>query len=313
MNPLTIDDQIQRQIQKGCISGNDIIKRFLKTSSYYTINYSYEKYLFHNGSLKAFKIQDYEWLVKTNERVAKESLSIILRLERIIRNRIADLYSFFCIDNNYNYFTVESLIVDSNDFSNAETTEEINKIKIKFIDDCLKLYQKKKNTLHNNYHFDCITDVPPFVIAQHLSFGHIRTFFKLLHKSLKEIIVAEFNMKISEFNYLIEKLNYLRNACAHGDFILDFQTVKGKRFSNNKYHKYAYCDSFILDKNKISLLPILSQCAYILHDDIKFFISVFRNILEITNYSGKGSINKDYLLETIGLKTTCKAAQEKFK
>ena len=188
MIPLTIEQQIERQTQKGCKSSTAVIEKFLKTSSYYTLNYSYEQYLIHAGSIKAFKIKDYEWLQKTNETVSKESLSIILRVERIVRNRIADMYSLYCKDNSLKYFSVDSLTVDSADFPKARTNEDKDSIKTIFILECWTLYNKKKKTLHTKYHFDDINDVPPFVIAQHLSFGHLRKFFLLQRKSIKETI-----------------------------------------------------------------------------------------------------------------------------
>jgi abortive infection bacteriophage resistance protein len=313
MNPLSIEEQVNRQIEKGCLSNKQTIKKFLKTSSYYTINYSYEKYLYHNGSLKDFKVKDYLWLEKTNERIAKESLSLLLRVERIIRNRIADLYSFYCKDNNFDYFSVESFVVDSHDYIDITTDDQKDSFKSEFIDECWDLYQKKKSLLDRKYYFDNIENVPPFVIAQHLSFGKIRTFFKLLHKSIKQEIANDFYLKISEFNYLIEKLNYLRNACAHGDFILDFHTLKRSAFVNTRFHKYVYCNDFILNRNKIALIPTLSLCAYILNDDINFYLSTMRNILEMVNYNNRGSINSDYLNKSLGIKSNCKTIQKKFR
>ncbi len=312
MKPLTIEEQIDRQIEKGCFSGKEGIKNFLKTTSYYTINYDYEEYLIHDGKILKFKIQDYKWLEETNEKISKEALSIIIRSERIIRNRIADEYSFHCKNNAVNYFTTNSFNVGKGNFPSAKTSNDKNKIKDKFISDCWDLYKKKKNNLDSKYHFKNIQDVPPFVIAQHLTFGQIRTFFKLLSKDVQEKIVFSFNLKISEFNSMIEKLNYLRNACAHGEFILDFQTRKGKKISNTIYHKYVYNSYFILDKNKVSLLPVLAKCSYLLHDNIKFYVSTMRNILEIANYNKKGSINKFTLLEKMGLSTDSKTVQKCF-
>lgn len=312
MKPLTIDEQIDRQIEKGCFSGKEGIKKFLKTTSYYTINYDYEKYLIHDGIIIKFKIQDYKWLEETNERISKEALSIILRSERVIRNRIADEYTFYCKNNSVNYFTTKSFNVGNNNFPNAKTSDDKNNIKGVFINSCWDLYKKKKNSLDNKYHFNKIQDVPPFVIAQHLTFGQIRTFFKLLNKDVQEKIVSSFHLKISEFNSIIEKLNYLRNACAHGEFILDFQTLKGKKISNPLYHKYIYNPNFILDKNKVCLLPVLAKCSYLLHDNIKFYVSTMRNILEIANYNHKGSINKLTLFGKMGLNTDSKTVQKYF-
>lgn len=309
MIPLTIDQQIKRQKEKGCVSPKEKIKSFLKTSSYYTVNYSYEQYLKVGEN---FTIKDFKWLEETNEKVARESLSLILRLERIVRNHIADSYSFYCIDNKYNYFSIDSFNVDSSEYHSIKTDEEKNKLKKKFIEECWNLYEKKRKQLNSKYRFNNIEKVPPFVIVQFLSFGQIRTFFKLLNKNIKEKLVKEFDLKISEFNSIMEKLNYLRNSCAHGDFILDFKTTKGVKIVCDKYKQYTYCNFFLLDKNKINLLPVLAQCSYVLKDDLKFFRSVIRNILEISNYDQNGSINSNYLLKSIGLKSDCKSVQKEF-
>ena len=312
MIPLTIDEQIKRQIQKGCKSSKLVIENYLKTTSYYVINYDYEKYLMHDGALKEFNIKDYDWLEKTNERISKEALSIILRSERVVRNKIADLYSFYCKDNGLKYFTPDSFNVDVGDFIDGTGDIEKNRIKTRFIEDCWKLYRKKKKFLDSKYHFNNINDVPPFVIAQHLTFGQIRTFFKLLKKQIKEQIVSDFNLKISEFNSLIERLNFLRNACAHGEFILDYETLKGKKISNDIYHNYIYNPKYILNKHKLSLIPVLSMCSYLLNDNIKFFISTMRNIMEISHYTKKGSINSQLLYQKMGLKVDSKIVQSDF-
>ena len=312
MRPLSIQDQISRQIQKGCRSQKDNIERYLKTASYYTINYDYEPYLYQDNRLSAFTIKDYKWLEETNDRVAKEALSLILRAERIVRNKIADYYSFYCTDNSLEYFSEASFFVDAQDFKDAITDESKSTIKTNFIQECFKLYNQKKKSLHHKYHFDRIHDVPPFVIAQHLTFGQIRKFYKLLNKDIKERIVQDFKLRISEFNSLIERLNFLRNSCAHGEFILNFRTLKGKKIINTTFHNYIYNNHYILNKNTVGLLPLLSQCSYLLDDNLDFYISTMRNILEITNYSNKGSINNSILIENLGLVNNTKTVQSIF-
>lgn len=257
MEPLTLEEQIQRQIEKGCCSGRDTIEKYLKITSYYTINYDYEPYLTHSSTIAKFKIQDYEWLEETNEKIARESLALILRSERIIRNKIADFYSFYCKNNGYRYFSIDSFTVDKTDFPDLIDDQSKNATKSKFVDECWEMYEKKKKNFNQKYHFDTIEDVPPFVIAQHLSFGQVRKFFKLLNKDIKEKIVASFNLKISEFNTIIEKLNYLRNACAHGDFILNFNTSKLPKIEDTKFHKYILNTYYDFSRHKIGLLPVL--------------------------------------------------------
>lgn len=313
MEPLTLAEQVNRQIEKGCVSEKTTIQSFLKTTSYYIINYNYEKFLIHDGALKPFKVQDYKWLEETNEKISKEVLSLVLRSERIIRNKIADEYSYYCKDNGYEYFTANSFSVDGFDYPDIENEDQRDKIKSGFIKDCWDVYIKKKKNLDTKYHFTSIESVPPFVVAHHLTFGQIRTFFKLLNKDIKERIVKSFDLKISEFNPIVEKLNYLRNACAHGEFILDFSTLKGKQVSNSKFHSIIYNPHFILDKNRIALFATIAQCSYLLQDNLHFFKSTMRNILEIANYNNKGSINTDSLLKSLGLNTNCKTVQLTFK
>lgn len=152
MEPLTLEEQINRQIEKGCCSGRDTIERYLKISSYYTINYDYEPYISLASSTSKFKIQDYKWLEETNEKVSKESLSLILRSERIVRNKIADFYSFYCKNNGFKYFSVESFIVDKTDFPDKHSDVDKDDLKLKFIDECWSLYAKKRNSLEmSNY------------------------------------------------------------------------------------------------------------------------------------------------------------------
>ena len=311
MIPLTIEQQIDRQIDKGCTSSKENIRKYLKTTSYYNVNYDYEPYILSDEECK-FTIRDYKWIEEVNEKISKDVLSIILRSERIIRNRIADIYSFYCKDNDFQYFSLDSFTIDETDFPDAKTNSEKNSIKQTFIDQCWKTYNKKKSKLNDKYHFDEIEDVPPFVIAQHLSFGQIRTFFKFLHKSIKEKLVSDFYLKINEFNSLIEKSNYLRNACAHGDFILNFSASKVKRISNVKYHHYIYHENFILNRKNISLIPLLSMCAYILNDNLKFYKSTMRNILELSHYIKHGAINNELLLKNFGLLKSCKTIQKDF-
>lgn len=313
MNPLTIDEQIERQIQKGCTSEKETIRQFLKTSSYYTINYSYEKYIISPNSKTSFLIKDYKWLEETNEKISRDALSIILRSERIIRNRLADRYSLYCKDNAVDFFSKESLFVDSSDYPEDTTSEDKDDRKDIFIDECWKVYTKKKSKLDDKYKYSKIKDVPPFVIAQHLTFGQVRVFYKLLSKSLKEDLAKSFNLRISEFNSLIEKLNFLRNACAHGEFILDYRTQICKKIASKKYHKYAYNAKFSKNPNHISFIPLLSLCSYFLDDNIKFFVSTMRNILEIACYNKKGSLNNNLLLRKLGLRDTAKNVQASFK
>ena len=313
MEPLNLEQQINRQIEKGCVSKPEVIRDFLRTTSYYVLNHDYEKYLKLNKSIQEFKVKDYKWLEETNEKVSKEALSIVLRSERVIRNLLADKYSFFCRENNLDFFSVDSFNVSTPDFHDALNTNDKDKLKRDFISDCWELYLKKKKKLHQNYHCDKINDVPPFVIAQHLTFGQIRTFFKLLHKSVKEEIATYFNLRIAEFNSITEKLNYLRNTCAHGEFILDFQTLKPVQIRNNTYHKYCYHDKYILNRNRISFVPILSLCSYFLKDNIKFFLSTMRNIFEISNYNNKGSINSEILYKRMGLTINPKNLQPFFR
>ncbi|MDX9808343.1 MAG: Abi family protein [Acholeplasma sp.] len=313
MEPLTLEGQVNRQIEKGCISTKKEIEAYLKTTSYYLINHNYEKYLFHDGKLAFFTVQDYKWLEETNEKISKEVLLLVLRCERIIRNKIADEYSYYCKDNGYAYFTINSFIVDVFDYPNIGTDEDRNAVKTAFIDECWTVYAKKKKNLDAKYHFSNIESVPPFVIAHYLTFGQIRTFFKLLNKDIKERIVNSFDLKISEFNNVVEKLNYLRNACAHGEFILDFDTLKGKKISNSKFHPYIYNPHFILNKNKVSLFATIAHCSYLLQDNITFFKSIMRNILEIAHYNKKGSVNVNSLLLSLGLSSDCKTVQSTFK
>jgi abortive infection bacteriophage resistance protein len=312
MKPLTLEEQVERQISKGCISGKTVIQQFLRTSSYYTVNYSYEQYIKQNGKITPFKVQDYKWLEETNDRVAKEALSLILKAERVIRNRIADEYSFYCRNNSIEYFTLESFTVDTTEFKRLKTSKQKDKFKKEFIEKCEDVYRKKKKSLNRKYIYNKLEEVPPFVIAQHLSFGHLRKFFKLLPKDLKEKIASEFNLRITEFNSISEKLNFLRNACAHGEFILDFKTLKGKLILDKTYHKYVYNKNLILNKHQISLIPILCLTSYLLRNNIKFFRSVMRNILEMTNYLQKGSINKKVLSTTLGIKCKTKTMQKHF-
>ena len=309
MEPLSLEKQILRQIEKGCCSSKETIERYLKITSYFTINYDYEPYITHSSQIIKFKIQDYKWLEETNEKISKESLSLILRSEKIVRNKIADYYSFFCKNNQLQYFSIDSFVVDKSDFPELLEDADKNKLKMEFIDDCWNMYLKKKKNLNSKYHFDSIENVPPFVIAQHLSFGQIRKFYKLLNKDIKEKLVASFNLKISEFSPIIEKLNFLRNACAHGDFILNFTTQKLPNVNDKKFHHYMFNSGFNLKKNKTELIPLLSYCSYLLQDNISFFLSTMRNILEMANYTKSGSLNKSLLLSNLGLLTQAKSVQ----
>jgi hypothetical protein len=73
-----------------------------------------------------------------------------LRSERIVRNKLADFYSFYCKNNQLQYFFIDSFVVDKTDYPELIEDSDKNKLKMEFINECWNMYKKRKETIIQN-------------------------------------------------------------------------------------------------------------------------------------------------------------------
>lgn len=90
---------------------------------------------------------------------------------------------------------------------------------------------KKDNKTIKKHHSKYINDkyAPVWKTFEFFTFGTILNIFKNIHdKEIKERIASEFGiLNLSKFINLMETVVLVRNNCAHGDVLFDFNTPKG--------------------------------------------------------------------------------------
>jgi abortive infection bacteriophage resistance protein len=105
---------------------------------------------------------------------------------------------------------------------------------------------KKNNKTILQHHRNNINDkyAPAWKTLEFFTFGTSLKIFKCLNETdIKEKISNEYGIKnLSKFTNIMETIVYVRNTCAHGGVLFDFQTPRGIallphiQFNNNDRH-----------------------------------------------------------------------------
>jgi len=246
------NEQIKRLSDRGMELDyeNDKIKEILLDIGYYRLGFYWnpfekdDKHNFQEGT----KFSDAVTLYYLDVDLRNLLLKYINRIEINFRTKLV-----YYVSNKYK--NSPTWFIDPK-VMNSHFVSEIDKhYNQSFIKNNKTILQHHRNNINDRY-------APAWKTLEFFTFGTSLKIFKCLNENeIKEKISNEYGiLNLNKFINLMETIVFVRNTCAHGGVLFDFQTPKGiallphVSFNNNNRHSL---DSAI--KITLCMLKIISE------------------------------------------------------
>jgi len=213
----TIDEQVEILRSRGLIIKNeDKLKRYLLNYNYYRLSGYSLKYR-NKDTFKSYVYDEHLYQAfECDEEMRLALFDLCFRVEMKLKTSIAYVLGesgalSYLDDSNYNSL---------NTFDSVLGCYEKDKILNQAFE-----YVKKNNAMIYDHHRTKYNGkYPIWVIIHFLSFGDTIKYFELLKDIDKNKIIIDFSkniFSINDFDQCMIAINCLRNACAHGDRLIN--------------------------------------------------------------------------------------------
>lgn len=213
----TIDEQVEILRTRGLIIKNeDKLKRYLLNYNYYRLSGYSLKYR-NKDTFKSYVYDEHLYQAfECDEEMRLALFDLCFRVEMKLKTSIAYVLGesgalSYLDDSNYNSL---------NTFDSVLGCYEKDKILNQAFE-----YVKKNNAMIYDHHRTKYNGkYPIWVIIHFLSFGDTIKYFELLKDIDKNKIIIDFSkniFSINDFDQCMIAINCLRNACAHGDRLIN--------------------------------------------------------------------------------------------
>jgi len=243
----TLDEQINLLTDRGVTVNNieDAKKKLLKASYYRVIN-GYAKYIqSSNVFIDGATFEDIFQIYVFDKKIKNVFFQYILKTECILKSYITYIFS----KNHKEKYSY----LQPNNFSDEDifATSELN-LKLARV-----IKNKSKNRNGNIYHYITHHDYVPFwVLVNHLDFGTIENFYKLMlpqeknevAKLFSDYFFSNYNRRIfitpEEIESFVFLIREARNVVAHDERLMGFKCRK-----HAKYLTVVHNDVFGINSN----------------------------------------------------------------
>lgn len=242
----TIDQQVLILESRGMIFNDvDKAKRYLLTNNYYNIINGYSKYFKDSGTddryLTGTNFDEVCRLYLFDKEVKKIFMDFLLMAEHHLKSIVSYEFSKKYPEGKYNYLNI-NCYAPGNEVSVVKTISKLSGI--------INYQKNQRDGNAIRYYYHEYHNVPIWVLIDFVDFGTLYYLINQFENGLQESIANDLNsflqenigtndkLKVNDMLSFIKNMSEVRNICAHGKRLLEFECDSSTKLFRPIYDRY---------------------------------------------------------------------------
>lgn len=295
-----------------------VAKQYLYTNNYYNVINGYSKYFIDSNTSLYYKDSNFDEITHLyffDSEIKSTLLKSIIQAENHLKYITAHKFAKYTKGERYPYLNVKNYNPD-NILYVGDVISNFSTI--------IKKHNKKDAPNYNNpikHYVRKHDDVPIWVIIEYLDMGGLYYFIRNLPTSLVNEISKSMLSFLSDHTKItcpltpetllsfVDNLRQVRNVCAHGNRLINFQTKQNIKFYSNVFDDYSIRKSD--ERKKVFHIFIILRC-FLSETQFKVLHNTFRSRMKYLD-NKLTSISINDILEDLGFPRDWHLINEKLK